>query len=183
MAWILFLLSMLGAWLAWNVHRPTYEPARPAVLSFFLGWLVGELGIHHAIAWSLVTLWLVAHGAAESVIGELGLLIAVGTIVALVVAWWRSFDAGPAIERGLCEGLGPDYAREILPEIAARHRRDVDWWHVALPFRFRHPDVARVRDIRYRRIRGVNLHLDVWHHRSRPERARPKSSASRSGVA
>ena len=171
MSWLLFLLSLVGAWLAWNVHRPSYTPARNAVLSFFLGWLVGELGLHHAILWSVVTLWLVANGAAESFVGQVGLLISLGTIVALVVGWLQSFAAGPAVERGLCDGLGPDYRKEIQPEIAARHREQIDWWHVALPFRFRHPDVARVRDIRYRRIRGVNLHLDVWHHRSRPKNA------------
>ena len=171
MAWILFLLSLAGAWLAWNVLRPSYSPARRAVVSFLLGWLVGELGLHHAILWTVMALVLAANGALESFVGQLGFLITIGTVFALVYAWRLSFEASPAVERGLCEGLGPDYRKEILPEVSARHRSDIDWWRVALPFFYRHPDVARVRDIRYRRIRGVNLHLDVWHHRSRPKNA------------
>lgn len=165
---LLSALALVGAALAWNVHRPIYAPVRPAILSFLLGWLVGELALHHAIAWGVATAVLVGFGALESTVGVIGFWLTLATIAALLVAWAQSFAAGPAVERGLFEGLGPDYEREILPEIAAGHRRDVSWRNVALPFSYRDPEVERIRDVRYRRVRGINLKLDVYRHRSRP---------------
>jgi len=33
--------------------------------------------------------------------------------------------------------------------VSSHLRDDVDWNEVAMPFRFRHPEVERIRDIRY----------------------------------
>ncbi|MGH7897388.1 MAG: alpha/beta hydrolase fold domain-containing protein, partial [Candidatus Binatia bacterium] len=163
-------LSLIGAWLTWNAFRPIYAPARRALLSFFCGWLTAELALHHVVLHVLVTFLFAAAGAFDTVPGQVGLWIAIISWVILVVGYFRSASAAEVVECALADGLGADYESRIHPKLAARLRDRPDWKQIALPFPMRHPDVERTRDIVYSRVRGVNLKLDVYRHRSHPER-------------
>ena len=167
---LLFLLICLfGAWLTWNVYYPRYAPGRLAIWSFFTGWLTAELTLHH-IAFQLVaTLVFAAAGALEWFPGRLGLAIAIVSWIALGYAYYQGWNAEPAVEAALAKSLGNDYRNCLRPEVSSCLRDNVDWNEVLMPFRFRHPEVERIRDIQYDRVRGINLKLDVYRPRSQPK--------------
>jgi acetyl esterase/lipase len=168
MPWIFLLISLVGALLTWNVYHPSYAPSRRAAVSFFVGWLTIELALHHIAVQAVVTAVLVSAGALRGWPGILALSITLGSWVALASRYWRSHESEEVVEKALCEGLGADYQRQILPEASARWGRGVQWKEILLPFPIRHPEVERIRDITFSRVRGVNLKLDVYRHRSRP---------------
>ena len=165
---VFLAVCLFGAWLTWNVYYPSYAPGRLAMWSFFTGWLTAELALHHIAFQIVATLVFAGAGALEHLPGRLGLAIALVSWVALAVAYFQGWSAEPAVQSALVAGLGPDYRKALRPEVASRLRDAVDWNEIALPFRFQHRDVERIRDIRYDRVRGVNLKLDVYRPRSHP---------------
>ncbi|HVN86081.1 MAG TPA: alpha/beta hydrolase [Candidatus Binatia bacterium] len=168
MSWLFLLVSLIGAGLTFNAYRPTYAPPRHAVISFFAGWLTTELALHH-IAWqALATLIFVRLGALHGWPGKLGLLITLGSWVGMWRCYWRASEAEHVVERALSVGLGEDYRSEIRPEIGAQFAPTVDWMQIAMPFPMRLREVARIRDVQFTRAAGLNLKLDVYRHRERP---------------
>jgi len=169
MPWLFLLVSLVGAWFTYNAYQPRYAPQRIAAISFFAGWLTTELALHH-IAWqALATLLFMRLGALHAWPGVLGLLITVGSWIGLWRCYGRARDAEGVVERALAGVLGTDYRSRILPEVAAAFSPTIDWRQIILPFPMRHPDVERVRDIRYTRVAGLDLKLDIYRHRSRPQ--------------
>lgn len=167
MPWIYLVVSLAGAALTWNVLRPTYAPGRRAFTSFMAGWLTGELPLHH-IAWQvLATVGFALGGALSAWPGWLGLLISLGSWTGLGYAALEADRAGDALERALREGLGRDYESAIDPAQWERLPRRMPWRRIAVPFPIRHPEVERIRDIRYGRARGIDLYLDVYRPRRR----------------
>jgi acetyl esterase/lipase len=168
MSWLFLVVSLMGAWLTYNAYYPTYAPSRRAAVSFFAGWLTSELALHH-IAWQgLMTLVFVSAGALQAWPGRLGLLVTLVSWIGLWRCYWRSRVTEGVVEQGLREALGSDYREKILPAVGAKFAPSVDWRQIVLPFPMRHPEVERIRDIRYARAAGLNLKLDVYRHRSRP---------------
>lgn len=133
---------------------------------FFASWLTSELALHH-LAWQTVaTLIFIAYGALHHWPGVLGLLVTLLSWWGLWVAHKRSHTAAVVFEAVLREGLGKDY-RQHLP--AADPLEDpVTIGAVLHPFKFRHPDVERIRDIAYGEA-GERHTLDIYRHRSRPQ--------------
>ena len=169
MSWLFLLVALIGAVLTYNAFRPQYAPSRRAALSFFAGWLTTELALHH-IAWqAVVTLGFAWAGALDQWPGKLGLLITMLSWIALGYAYWRGREAGEVVERALRRELGTDYATRILPDLRERFLPQVQWRHIAMPLPIRHPEVERLRDITYLRGAGLNLKLDIYRHRSRPD--------------
>jgi acetyl esterase/lipase len=168
MAWLFLLVCLIGAALTYNVYRPAYAPARRAAVSFFVGWLTIELALHHIAFQLLATVVFAWAGALEAWPGKLGLAVAVVSWVALGWRYWASRQSEEVIERALQDGLGADYRSKILPEVSAQFGGGVAWKEILFPFPIRHAEVERVRDIRYARVAGLNLKLDVYRHRSRP---------------
>ncbi len=171
MPWLFLFVSLIGACFTYNAYRPRYAPAPSAVLSFFAGWLTTELALHH-IAWQVaLTLLFIWAGALRSWPGWIGLGITLLSWVGLLRCYWRGHASEELVARALEEGLGTDYRERILPDISARFAPSIDWKQILMPFPMRHPDVERQRDIVYRRVAGLNLKLDVYRHRGRPERS------------
>lgn len=170
-SWLLLALSLCGGWLTWNVYRPKHAPGRRAVVSFVAGWLVAELSLHQVALWAFVTAVLVAEGALRGLAGRIGLGITVVSCAALLAQYLRGWNAADAVEEALRGALGPDYRAKIRPEISARLCDGIEWKWIALPFPMRRPDVERVRDVVYRRVRGVDLKLDVYRRRTQPAAA------------
>jgi acetyl esterase/lipase len=167
-SWVYLLLSLFGALLTYNCFRPTYAPGRAAVFSFFAGWLTSELALHWIFLQMLVTLLFAWDGAFQRLPGRLGLWISVGSWAGLAFCYWRGAAAEGAVERALSEGLGADYRSKIPADIAQKVRDEVDWDAILRPFPIRDAEVERTRNIQYWRMRGVNLTLDVYRHRSHP---------------
>lgn len=161
-SWLFLLVCLVGAGLAWNVFRPIRAGARLSAGSFFLGWLTGELALHHVFWQGVATAVFVALGALDAWPGRLGLGIAVLSWGALIVHTLRGFEAGKAVERALRKGLGQDYASHVAADPRARIASGLDWRTILAPFPIRHPGVERLRNIRYGRAAAVNLCLDVY---------------------
>lgn len=170
MSWFFLLLSLVGAWLTYNVYRPTYAAARRAALSFVTGWLTAELTPHVIALQAVVTLLFAWAGAFAAWPGKLGLVITLVSWVALLRAYRRSSEAAPAVEQALRSALGADYRTAIAPDLSAQVADGLAWRDIAIPFPMRHPEVERIRDITFARVNGLNLKLDVYRPRRRSER-------------
>jgi acetyl esterase/lipase len=160
-AWILFAAGCLGLVLAANVLRPIFAPGPIAVVSFFAGWLVGELA-PHAMAGQLLCAALMVHaGALAAWPGTAGLALVCASCAALVVAHVRATRSRRVFERALRDAFGdaahasPDHpvrtwlspALGILP--------------IAFPFPVRHRHVTCRRNVEFWTGDGLTLRLDV----------------------
>jgi acetyl esterase/lipase len=166
--WSFLLVSLIGAAGSYNALYPRYAPARRAAVSFFAGWLTSELALHH-VAWqALATAAFVWAGALRAWPGLLGLAVTLSSWATLGYVWWLGRGGGAAVEQALQTTFGADYAERILPEIRLRLSAGIAWRPVVLPFPIRDRAVECVRNIRYARVGGINLKLDVYRHRDRP---------------
>lgn len=163
-------LSLAGAI---NVWRPLRRPSALAGLSFFAGWLTGELPLHHVGFGMAVTLGFASAGALGDRIGLLGLALALLAWALLLVSFRRSHEAREAMERALRDGLGEDYADELPPSLRGEGDAAlVNWRSVLFPFPIRRPEVERLADIEYHAEGRLRLRLDVYRRRA-PGTGRP----------
>lgn len=133
---------------------------------FFASWLTSELALHHVIWQAAATAVFIASGALGQWQGVLGLAITLLSWAGLWVAHRRSRIAANVFESALREGLGPNYRGRI--PAGDPLEESVTFRSVLNPFRFRHPEVERIRNVAYGEAGKRNL-LDVYRHRSRPQ--------------
>jgi acetyl esterase/lipase len=168
--WLYLALSLWGAWFTWNAHRPMGGASRRGVVSFFAGWLTGELALHH-LAWQLLLTAVFAWaGALSAWPGWLGLGITLVSWAGLVRGLVIAARAETVVEQALVDGLGERYAEEIPTRAEGPLAPAIDWRRVLLPFPIRHPEVERVRDLVYTRVGERAIRLDVYRHRDHPTR-------------
>jgi acetyl esterase/lipase len=150
MAWLFLALSLVGAWLTYNVYRPVFAHKVLSSVSFLAGWITGEMALHWIVAQALVSAGLIAAGALA---GPAGMLAAGITVVSwgfMARAYFRAHEAAPVLKRALAEdGI------DVRP----------DWRRAIQPFPLRRPEVERITRIKYHRERGVDLHLDLYRGR------------------
>src|SRR5664280_221643 len=80
--WVFLAVSIVGALLVVNVYAPARrEPL--TVVSFVLGWVLGEVPIQTCVVWVALAVLLAAVGALRTWPGWVGLAIAVGSWVGL----------------------------------------------------------------------------------------------------
>jgi acetyl esterase/lipase len=168
MSWCLFLWAILSALLTYNVYYPAYAPGRRAAASFFAGWLVGELALHHIGLQAIVAFALSWNGALHAFVGQVGGVILIASWVALARAYFRADRTGWILEQALREELGPDYREQVPAELQAKWAHSPDWKKIAFPFPIRDREVEKIPNLLYRRVAGVNLRLDLYRHRERP---------------
>jgi acetyl esterase/lipase len=157
----LFLaLSIGGLLLVLNALRPV-RVGPLAVGSFFAGWLTQELAPFHLVLHVISTIAFLAAGAAEGTGGTVAVVLAVVTAAVLVKLIVDANRVGDVVDAALREGLGDDYADKISPEFAALESAHVPWRSLLVPFRFKHKDVTRVRNIEYGPY-GHRNKLDVY---------------------
>ena len=123
-AWGFFQFSLFVAGLVYNVYRPTYAPAKLALLSFFLGWLTGELGLHATAGWMIASGVFLMAGAGAHVVGQLAFVITLASSVLLLFCYFRAWDVGLVMATALRSGLGPDFQQRIRPRGGARDQPD-----------------------------------------------------------
>jgi acetyl esterase/lipase len=171
MSWLYLAVSLWGAWFTYNTLRPSGRDPRFGAVSFFAGWLTGELALHH-IAWQLVaTVVFGSLGAFEAWPGRIGLLVTIVSWVGLVRVMREAHEASDQMEEALVTGLGSDYRERILPEQRAQLSEGIHWNRIARPFSIRRTEVEVAKNIQFARDKGLDLHLDVYHHRDRPANA------------
>ena len=168
-SWLFLVGSLWGAWFTWNAYRPIASHPRLSIVSFFAGWLTTELALHH-LAWQvLVTIGFIWLGALGHWPGWVGLGITLASWVGLAGCLRTARGAEEVVERALRDGLGAGYREQIDPALAAATLTPrVDWRDILLPFSIRHPNVERIRNIRYARVAGQNIRLDVYRSPSHP---------------
>ncbi len=166
-SWLFLAVSLVGAALVWNVFRPLRAGARLSAVSFFVGWLTGELALHHILWQGVATLVFLALGALESWPGWLGLAVALVSWAALAFHTVRGLRVRPVMEDALRQALGPDYRERIEPARRAQLPERLAWAPVLAPFPIRHPGVERVRNLVYTRASAIDLRLDVYRPRTR----------------
>jgi acetyl esterase/lipase len=153
-SWFLVLgLVQLG--LAWNVLRPVRAPASAAILSFFAGWLVGELALHALAAQLLLVAVFAWLGAFAAWPGLAGLGFSMVASALLVVSQRRATGAREAVEATL---------RDVPPALAAPNPA-LGTGLLVLPFPVRHAGVVSRKHVEFHRHDGLALRLDV--HRAR----------------
>src|SRR3954470_10381733 len=102
--------------LALDVERASHRPAVLSRMTFFAGWLVGELALHHVAAQVVVALAFVLLGGLASWHGALALgLLAVAWAV-MLLGYRRAADTRRHFEAALRDGLGDDWDDAIPPE-------------------------------------------------------------------
>ncbi len=161
---LLLALGVGGLLLAINLWRPRRWPAALAIMSFFAGWLTGELALHSVIFQAAIATGLLLHGALSGWEGWLGLGLSLGAWTALLAAHRRGFGAAAAVEDALRSALGDDWDDALLLPA----RPPIDWRRVLLPFPIRHPAVARHHGVEFCRHGQQVLHLDVHRRRDAP---------------
>jgi acetyl esterase/lipase len=166
MSTLFLALSIVGLVFTVNALRPLPWPV-VALPSFFGGWLTSELAPHLLVITAIVSGALIGKGALEGLRGWVALGLTAVTVTGLIVLILEAQRARDVTEQALVEALGPDYLQHIRPQRASSYDLRVPWRQLIVPFVQRHPDVERVRNIRYS-SEARRLRLDVYRHRSHP---------------
>jgi acetyl esterase/lipase len=122
---------------------------------FFAGWLTSELALHHIVWQALATIAFVWMGALAHWPGMFGLAITVVSWCGLLFSQRRSGTAASVFATALQQGFPDETAPHSLVSVR----------HFARPFRMRHHEVERIRNLSYGDAGKRNL-LDVYRPRS-----------------
>jgi len=160
--WLFLLVTIVGALFTFNAYLPRPANSLLAAPSFFAGWLTSELVAHH-FAWQLAaTLFFVWAGALAAWPGWLGLGITFASWAALLAMVPVAQRSEHEIEDALRHGLGAGYREAAEPSAAKLRDAFEPSGRIVNPFRFGHPDVRVVHDIRYAEGAGKRHLLDVY---------------------
>jgi acetyl esterase/lipase len=162
--WYFLASSSLAFALAANVLRPLRAPGELAVVSFFAGWLVGELAMHVLVVQAFVAAAFVVLGGLAHWSGYVALALSVATCALLVLSQRQAARAGDVVTKAFQDALGEETS---LPAIGSLPPA-LDSWRIALPFPVRHSGVISTWHREFHKADGVTLRLDV--HRARSHR-------------
>lgn len=139
---------------------------------FFAGWLTAELAPHNLVVFTVVLLGFAWGGGGwggggwgggiVGTAGDVGLACAALALAGLVFLVVRAERARGVVDRALVAGLGAVYASPLVDRVVPGDLR-TRWCQLVLPFRGRHADVERVRDVQYAGS-GPRQRLDVYRH-------------------
>ena len=163
------IVSIASALASLNAIRPIRVPL-VMVPSFVSGWLTVELAQFRLLAQLLATAAFLAAGALEETPGRIGLVVMTASVAATVYLLVIANRSGEVMERALREALGDDYRSDIDPDLMAGRDPGLRWQQLLRPFHVRHPNVERQRNITFARAGGHDLRLDLWRHRSHPQK-------------
>jgi acetyl esterase/lipase len=166
-AWLLFAMGFLGLGLAANVLRPLYAPGSVAIVSFFAGWLAGELAPHAVLGLGIAGALLVHSGALAAWPGVVGLAATLGACALLAASHVRAMRARHVFERALRGTFGDSESSAPTEETSHWLSPALGIGHLALPFPVRHAEVTCSADLEFCRVGGVRLRLDVFRARAR----------------
>jgi acetyl esterase/lipase len=168
--WVFLAASIVGAGFTINAYRPSSR-WQLLGLSFFAGWLTGELALFHLFWQVAATVVFVALGALDAWPGYVGLAVNVVSWVGLVWIQVVALRSARVMEHALREGLGDDYRSHIAPGLAERLARRPSPIRLLFPFYLRDRRVERIKNIQYAPGMGRRHRLDVYRPRSGVEHA------------
>lgn len=148
--------QIVTAVLTANALRPARNPY-VAASGFFPGWLTGELAPHLLALTAADGLRELRHGRAAN---KAGLALGAASAAGLVRVISESRHSVEALEEAMREGLGADY-RDRLADLVPGPDPVTPMSRLVWPFRFKHPDVKVIRDVRYSE-HGKRGLLDVY---------------------
>jgi acetyl esterase/lipase len=123
-SWGLLGVGLVALALAVNVLRPVRAYGGLSIVSFFAGWLVGELALYAAVVTFLGAGGLCVLGAHETWAGRVGIGVSLAALVVLFVGHVRAARAHRAVTSALAELDDGDAAQVVVP------RPVVSRWHV-----------------------------------------------------
>lgn len=143
------ILSVLYAWMAWNLYRPAYDHPRLSILSFAFGLPTGELGLH-VIFWQAMTVaFFLLIGAVSGFFGALGFLLCAASWGAIAFYYFESTAAQKEVISGLEEGLGEGFQTQINEALRQQFAEEPDRALIRHPFQHRDPNVELIRNVHF----------------------------------
>ena len=151
MSTVFLLLSILYVWMAWNLYHPNFHHPKGSILSFAVGLLAGELGLH-VIFWQAMTVaFFVLVGAVSGFFGAIGFLLCATSWSAIAFYYYESASAQKEVISGLEEGLGKRFQTQIDKELRQQFAEEPDRELIRHPFQHRDPNVELIRNVHYGR--------------------------------
>jgi acetyl esterase/lipase len=144
-----FLLSILYAWMAWNLYYPNFQHPKWSILSFAFGLPTGELG-PHVIFWQAVTVaFFVLVAAVSGVFGAIGFLLCTASWGAIAFYYYESARAQKEVISGLEEGLGKRFQTQVNKELRQQFDEEPDRELIRHPFQHLDPNVDLIRNVHF----------------------------------
>lgn len=159
---VFLCLALIGALMTANAFVAQRRFTPFIIPSFFAGWLVSELPLHH-IAWqAIATLGFVATGALDAWQGWLGLGVTLASWVGLLALRPIAERATGVVEASLTGALGRDYQKDWTAEVANAMAVPAVANRLKWVFKMRHPDVSVTRDVPYIDDGNPKHKLDIY---------------------
>jgi acetyl esterase/lipase len=160
--WIFLAVGACGVLLSFNTLRPRFSRPSLAVISFFAGWLRGELALHALVVETLLFGVLIWAGGLLTWPGRIGAGLTCVSIALNILSLRKSLTSRGAIEDALVGFM----VEESAP---ARFR----WRSLIFPAPLQPAGVERLRNIVYHADGKVRLRLDVYRRRGSDGENRP----------
>lgn len=168
---VFLLLAILASLLTWNVYRPSFGSIGPAAASFISGWWYGDLAPWIIIIQLAGTAVFAGTGAITGIQGSIGLLLAVGSWLALALRYGRALEFRHHCEASLAETLGTDYINQIPDQYRLNIPEHFSLQRYLRPFKPHLPNVERIRDITIAQEDGWDVNVDIYRPKEVPNNA------------
>jgi len=170
-AWAYLAVSVVGAALVVNAYRP-WRSGPASVVSFFTGWLTGELPLHNVVWQALATVVFGLLGAFGSWPGWVGLAVAFISWIGLVGLYTEGRKSRAAIDLALASDSGALDPGEIESAIPWS---ETMWkgWRLAVPIARAGRTFEVVRNVDYGGNGLKAQRLDIVKRRIDPPVAGP----------
>lgn len=169
MTLLFFITALFWGWLAYNLYRPLHGGTFVVGTCFLWGMIVGE-AVPFIVAFEAAGLIIFASaGAVQGFWGNLGLIIILVSWAAMLNHYRKSFHAKENIEDAIADAVGKDYKDKVDPSRAELFSDRPDIGLVARPWHVDRKDVERIKNIVFDKADGINLKLDIYRHKSKPQ--------------
>lgn len=159
---VFLCLALIGALMTANAFVAQRRFTPFIIPSFFAGWLVSELPLHH-IAWqALATVGFVAGGALDAWQGWLGLGVTFASWAGLLALRPIAERASGVVEGSLSSALGADYRSAWTSEVENAMKIPAVANRLLWVFKMRHPEVKVTRDVPYTDDGNPKHKLDIY---------------------
>tara|TARA_R110001592_G_scaffold177076_2_gene417308 strand:- start:119824 stop:121068 length:1245 start_codon:yes stop_codon:yes gene_type:complete len=156
MIFVLLIFTLISIALSYNVLRPLYHHPKLIVVSFFLGWLTGELALH-VVAFQLIVVFLMAWGGV--VTGFWGAIALAACAMSWMVLAYHYYSGYKA--KILMDSIVIPHRQDGAVCVWGRHS-ELDAGRLVNPFSsWRDDKVELIQNIVYHEVDGFRLKLDV----------------------
>jgi len=149
MSTFFFLLSILYAWMAWNLYHPNFRHQKGSILSFAFGLLTGELGLHVIFSQAVTVAFFVLVGAVWGVFGAIGFLLCAASWGAIAFYYYESAKAEKEVNSCLKQGLGKRFQSQVNDELRQQFAEEPDRKLIRHPFQHADPNVELIRNVHF----------------------------------